>query len=90
MAKIWHPDKHPDNQEEAKAKFQEVRQSHAWLLHCCRCEACLMSSRRSGPHERHEVRAQWSCGCDAYALFALCLRQRFLQCRRSSARTSLS
>lgn len=31
MAKIWHPDKHPDNQEEAKAKFQEVRQSHAWL-----------------------------------------------------------
>lgn len=30
MAKIWHPDKHPDNQEEAKAKFQKVR-SHAWL-----------------------------------------------------------
>ena len=25
LAVKWHPDKHPNNQEEAKQKFQEVR-----------------------------------------------------------------
>ena len=36
LAKVWHPDKHPDNQEEAKAKFQEVRP-----LICLSCETGL-------------------------------------------------
>ena len=28
----WHPDKHPDNQEEAKAKFQEIQRAYESLM----------------------------------------------------------
>jgi DnaJ domain len=33
LAVKWHPDKHPNNQEEAKQRFQEVRKV-AITLHC--------------------------------------------------------
>lgn len=32
LAKVWHPDKHPDNQEEAKAKFQEIARAFEALM----------------------------------------------------------
>jgi len=32
LAKIWHPDKHPDNQEEAKIKFQEIARAFESLM----------------------------------------------------------
>ncbi len=36
LAMQWHPDKHPDNQEEAKAKFQEIqkvgREAPCWRM----------------------------------------------------------
>ena len=39
MAIKWHPDKNPDNQEEANAKFKEVAEAYEvfggfWLLLC--------------------------------------------------------
>lgn len=32
LAKKWHPDKHPDNQEEAKQKFQEIQKAYESLM----------------------------------------------------------
>ncbi|KAG2430428.1 hypothetical protein HXX76_009953 [Chlamydomonas incerta] len=32
LAMQWHPDKHPDNQEEAKAKFQEIQKAYEALM----------------------------------------------------------
>lgn len=32
LAVQWHPDKHPDNQEEAKAKFQEISAAYTSLM----------------------------------------------------------
>ena len=32
MAKIWHPDKHPNNQEEAKIKFQAIQKAYDSLM----------------------------------------------------------
>ena len=29
---LWHPDKHPDNQEEAKAKFQVIQKAYDALM----------------------------------------------------------
>lgn len=29
---IWHPDKHPENQEEAKLKFQEIGRAYESLM----------------------------------------------------------
>jgi DnaJ domain len=34
LAVKWHPDKHPNNQEEAKQKFQEVRHISGLLRPC--------------------------------------------------------
>jgi curved DNA-binding protein CbpA len=28
----WHPDKHPDNQEEAKARFQVIQKAYDSLM----------------------------------------------------------
>ena len=36
LAVKWHPDKHPNNQEEAKQKFQEVRMISGLLKACSR------------------------------------------------------
>lgn len=32
MAMLWHPDKHPNNQEEAKAKFQDIQKAYDRLM----------------------------------------------------------
>jgi DnaJ-class molecular chaperone len=32
LAMKWHPDKHPDNQEEAKQKFQAIHQAYESLM----------------------------------------------------------
>jgi DnaJ-class molecular chaperone len=32
MAKKWHPDKHPNNAEEAKSKFQEIQRAYESLM----------------------------------------------------------
>ena len=32
LAKKWHPDKHPHNQEEAKQKFQAISQAFESLM----------------------------------------------------------
>ena len=32
LAKKWHPDKHPENQEEAKVKFQKIQQAFESLM----------------------------------------------------------
>lgn len=32
LAKQWHPDKHPDNQEEAKIKFQAIQRAYDSLM----------------------------------------------------------
>lgn len=32
MLQIWHPDKHPENVEEAKAKFQEIARAYDSLM----------------------------------------------------------
>ncbi|GAX80414.1 hypothetical protein CEUSTIGMA_g7853.t1 [Chlamydomonas eustigma] len=32
LAMLWHPDKHPDNQEEAKAKFQVIQKAYDMLM----------------------------------------------------------
>ena len=32
LAKLWHPDKHPDNQEEAKARFQAIQRAYESLM----------------------------------------------------------
>lgn len=32
LAKKWHPDKHPENQEEAKEKFQKISQAFESLM----------------------------------------------------------
>ena len=32
LAKIWHPDKHPNNQEEAKEKFQAIQKAFDSLM----------------------------------------------------------
>jgi len=32
LAVVWHPDKHPNNQEEAKAKFQAISQAYTSLM----------------------------------------------------------
>lgn len=32
LAVQWHPDKHPDNQEEAKARFQEISAAYNRLM----------------------------------------------------------
>jgi curved DNA-binding protein CbpA len=32
LAVQWHPDKHPDNQEEAKKRFQEISQAYNSLM----------------------------------------------------------
>lgn len=32
LAMLWHPDKHPDNQEEAKAKFQVIQKAYDALM----------------------------------------------------------
>jgi DnaJ-domain-containing protein 1 len=32
LAKLWHPDKHPENMEEAKLKFQEIQRAYDSLM----------------------------------------------------------
>ena len=32
LAKLWHPDKHPENQEEAKLKFQKIQRAYDSLM----------------------------------------------------------
>lgn len=32
LAKKWHPDKHPDNQEEAKTRFQTIQKAFESLM----------------------------------------------------------
>ncbi|EIE20889.1 DnaJ-domain-containing protein [Coccomyxa subellipsoidea C-169] len=32
LAKLWHPDKHPDNQEEAKERFQKISKAYDSLM----------------------------------------------------------
>jgi hypothetical protein len=32
LAKKWHPDKHPENQEEAKTKFQAIQKAFESLM----------------------------------------------------------
>ena len=32
LAKKWHPDKHPDNQEEAKTMFQAIQKAFESLM----------------------------------------------------------
>lgn len=32
LAKKWHPDKHPNNQEEAKLKFQAIQKAYDSLM----------------------------------------------------------
>ena len=32
LAMLWHPDKHPDNQDEAKAKFQVIQKAYDALM----------------------------------------------------------
>jgi curved DNA-binding protein CbpA len=32
LAKKWHPDKHPHNQEEAKLKFQAIQKAYDSLM----------------------------------------------------------
>ena len=29
---VWHPDKHPDNQEEAKERFQQISKAYESLM----------------------------------------------------------
>lgn len=32
LAKVWHPDKHPENAEEAKLKFQKIQRAYESLM----------------------------------------------------------
>jgi DnaJ-class molecular chaperone len=32
LAKLWHPDKHPENQEEAKERFQKIQKAYDSLM----------------------------------------------------------
>ena len=32
LAKVWHPDKHPNNQEEAKERFQQIQKAYDSLM----------------------------------------------------------
>ncbi|PNH12870.1 DnaJ subfamily B member 6-A [Tetrabaena socialis] len=32
LAMMWHPDKHPDNPDEAKAKFQQIQKAYESLM----------------------------------------------------------
>ncbi len=32
LAKLWHPDKHPNNAEEAKEKFQKIQRAYDSLM----------------------------------------------------------
>ena len=32
LAKVWHPDRHPDNLEEAKVKFQAISKAYESLM----------------------------------------------------------
>lgn len=32
LAKLWHPDKHPENAEEAKERFQKIQRAYDSLM----------------------------------------------------------
>ena len=70
----WHPDKNPDNKEEAEAKFKSIAEAYTVLSDAEKrqvvqglCRACAVHARRVCGACAARVRRVWRCMCIAHA-----------------------